>query len=175
MKNIYLFVGRSGSGKTTVAEYLENKYNFKSVSSYTTRPPRYEGEKGHLFITKEEFDKIEMVAYTLFNNYEYGVSKELINESDLYVIDIAGIKTLKDRYKDKKYISINIRCDDSFIVSNMKARGDSEEKITSRLENDKKMFEEEKEFPFNYIVYNDDTIESLGEKIYNIIQKEEQS
>ena len=59
MKNIYLIVGPSGSGKTMVANRLEEKYRLKQVLSYTERPPRFEGEGGHTFVTPEEFDKLE--------------------------------------------------------------------------------------------------------------------
>ena len=40
---LFLFVGRSASGKTTIANILEEKYGHKQVQSYCTRPPRYEG------------------------------------------------------------------------------------------------------------------------------------
>ena len=50
MKNIYLIVVCSGSGKTAITEKLEELYNLKSIQSYTTRPPRYDGETGHTFI-----------------------------------------------------------------------------------------------------------------------------
>ena len=40
---IFLIVGCSGSGKTTITEQLEQKYGLKSIQSYTTRKPRYEG------------------------------------------------------------------------------------------------------------------------------------
>lgn len=53
MKNIYLIVGPSGSGKTMVANRLEEKYRLKQVLSYTERPPRFEGEGGHTFVTPE--------------------------------------------------------------------------------------------------------------------------
>ena len=39
-KNLYLIVGASGSGKTTVANALEEKYGYKQLQSYTTRPMR---------------------------------------------------------------------------------------------------------------------------------------
>lgn len=51
MKNIYLIVGPSGSGKTMVANRLEEKYRLKQVLSYTERPPRFEGEGGHTFVS----------------------------------------------------------------------------------------------------------------------------
>ena len=55
---IICIVGRSGSGKTTAAEYLEELYGLKSIQSYTTRPKRKPNETGHTFVTEDEFDKI---------------------------------------------------------------------------------------------------------------------
>jgi len=71
---IVLLAGKSGSGKSTVAEILAKKYGMRCASSYTTRKPRFEGEPGHIFVTDEEFDRIdpgEMVAYTEFAGYRY--------------------------------------------------------------------------------------------------------
>ena len=59
MNNIYLIVGCSGSGKTTIVNSLENKYGLKSIQSYTTRPKRSDDETGHIFISDEEYDKLE--------------------------------------------------------------------------------------------------------------------
>lgn len=90
MKNIYLIVGPSGSGKTMVANRLEEKYRLKQVLSYTERPPRFEGEGGHTFVTPEEFDKLEnLCAYTVFDGHRYGVPAEMVEVSDIYVIDPA--------------------------------------------------------------------------------------
>ena len=55
-KYIYLLVGPSGSGKSSVARKITEWYGFKEVWSYTERPPRYAGEPGHIFVTPEEFD-----------------------------------------------------------------------------------------------------------------------
>lgn len=75
MKNIYLIVGPSGSGKTMVANRLEEKYRLKQVLSYTERPPRFEGEGGHTFVTPEKFDKLKnLCAYTVFDGHRYGAS-----------------------------------------------------------------------------------------------------
>ena len=69
MKNIFLIVGASGSGKTTIVEQLEQRYGLTSIQSYTTRAARYVGEKGHIFVSDEEFDKLtDLIAYTEFAN-----------------------------------------------------------------------------------------------------------
>ena len=106
-KNIYLFVAQSGCGKTTITESLENNHDLKSIQSYTTRPQRCNGETGHIFVSDEEFDKLEnLVAYTLFNNYRYATTAEQVDTHDLYVIDPKGVEYFKEHYKGEKGIKI---------------------------------------------------------------------
>lgn len=96
---IVLIVGPSGSGKSTIAEYMEKLYNLKNVVSYTTRKPRYEGEKGHVFLTEDVFKSLpDMCAYTFFNGNHYGVTADVVNRSDLYIIDPAGVDYFKEHY-----------------------------------------------------------------------------
>ena len=103
MNNIFLIVGCSGSGKTTITEQLEMKYGLKSIQSYTTRPPRYDGETGHTFISNDEFDKLtDMVAYTEFAGNRYCATSEQVENNDLYVIDPNGIDYFMKSYKGKK-------------------------------------------------------------------------
>lgn len=137
-KHIYLFVGPSGSGKTTIMKELKKLYGYIPISSYTTRPPRYEGEEGHIFVTEEEFDQLgEMAAYTKYHGYRYGVTSEIIDKSDLYVIDPEGVKYFKEHYHgNKKPIIIFINTDPSARLQRMKARGDSEADAYERLRND---------------------------------------
>lgn len=105
LKNIYLIVGPSGSGKTSIANELETTYGYKAVESYTTRPPRHPGERGHIFVSDEEFDALgPMCAYTEYNGYQYGVTADVIDSHDIYVIDPYGVKYLVEHYQGKKEI-----------------------------------------------------------------------
>ena len=133
-KPLHLFVGPSASGKTSVANELE-KYGYKQVYSYCTRKPRYEGEPGHVFISKEEFDKLEnMIAYTEYDNTFYCSTAEQLDESDIYVVDIPGVKTLIENYNAVR--KINIWYFDTDVVTRferMRSRGDSDTAIVDRI------------------------------------------
>lgn len=138
-KPLFLFVGQSGSGKTTIANILEEQYGYVQVQSYTTRPKRYEAEAGHIFISKEEFDKlVDLVAYTKYNNYEYCATSKQVDEADTYVIDVPGIETLLKKYNNKQrliciiYFSSTVKAR----IERMVDRGDSDMQIVSRLHDD---------------------------------------
>lgn len=139
-KPLFLFVGRSASGKTTIANMLERD-GYTQVNSYTTRPPRYEGETGHTFILEEEYDKLEnIVASTTYNGYRYCTTLEQIQNSDIYVIDIPGIVTLLDNY-DKINRCIYVLYFEASVynrIQRMLSRHDSDTSIVSRLLNDEK-------------------------------------
>lgn len=140
-KPLYLFVGKSSSGKTTVANRLEETYGYKQISSYTTRPPRYDGEIGHVFVNDEEFDNLgELAAYTLYNGYRYGTTFEQLNEADIYVVDIPGVETLLDKLKeDNRPITIFYFDASAYHrILRMIDRGDSDTMIISRLLQDEK-------------------------------------
>ena len=132
---LYLFVGKSASGKTTIANLLEQERNYKQVQSYTTRKPRYEGETGHIFITEEEFDNLgELAAYTFYNGNKYGTTVQQVDECNIYVIDIPGVETLLKNYKSERTIYI-IYFDVGVYtrIQRMLERGDHDGAIISRL------------------------------------------
>lgn len=138
-KPLLLFVGKSASGKTTIANKLCEQYNKKQVESYTTRQPRYENEIGHKFISKEEFKKLpELAAYTYYNGNDYGTTFEQLKECDIYVIDVPGVETLLKNY-NKINRAILIFYFDSPVptrIDRMKKRKDSDSDILSRLYHD---------------------------------------
>ena len=139
-KPLLLFVGKSSSGKTTIANILEKEHGYKQVSSYTTRSPRYENEIGHTFVSDEEFDNLgKLAAYTLYNGHKYGTTYKQIDECDIYVIDPAGVKTLLYNYNTDREIYV-IYFDSSVYtrINRMIERGDSDTKILSRLLEDEK-------------------------------------
>ena len=137
---LFLFVGKSASGKSTIANIMESLYGFKQVWSYTTRLPRYENEKYHVFITDEEFDNLgELVAYTEYNGHRYGTTAEQLDQCNIYVIDIPGIKTLLEKYHtDRKIVVLYFNSTICTRINRMIDRGDSDMAIISRLLQDEK-------------------------------------
>lgn len=172
-KVLTLLVGESGSGKTVVADFLKNTFGMRVLQSYTTRPPRYKGEDGHIFISEEEFGALEdKVAYTEFDGYKYCATKTQIEESDIYIVDPDGIETLK-KYKeenglDKELLTIMIYASPYLRAARMEARGDDDKMIANRIENDVKKFEN---ITYDFALINglNGPIEKVGLQIYSII------
>lgn len=142
MKNIYCVVGPSGSGKTTLANALTEKYGYKVIESYTTRPPRYDGEKGHIFVSPEEFAALgDKYAYNVYDGYEYGITADLIKKNDLYVVEPSGVEDLLKRYRGEKGVKVlALTPGPEVLVERMRNRGDSDEKIIHRLAIDAETF-----------------------------------
>ena len=139
-----LFVGRSGSGKSTVADILAEQ-GLRVLSSYTTRKPRSPEEKGHIFIDNEDFNNLsDICAYTEFDGYRYCATNEQIENSDIYIIDIAGVNYFKAAYTGEKDIVVMyFGITPSIAFGRMLDRGDTVMKAAERLEHDNIAFSNE--------------------------------
>lgn len=135
-KPLLLFVGKSASGKTTIANMLEERLGMSQVQSYTTREPRFKGETGHIFVSKDDFPGNDnIVAYTKYNDNEYWTTPRQLEEADIYVIDVDGVKTLLQN-KDKVNRDIHIIYFESNVatrIRRMSKRGSSDNQIIKRL------------------------------------------
>lgn len=185
-KPLFLFIGKSASGKTTIANMLEKREGMKQVQSYTTRPPRFEGETGHKFITDEECNELEdIIASTLYNGYWYCATLEQINEADIYVIDVTGARELLHN-SNKINRNINIIYFDVSVyerIKRMRERGGTDTQILSRLMNDERNDWYDEVCDFGKEIFNDtwweinhvynidanDDIESVYKDIYYLM------
>ena len=139
---IFLIVGPSGSGKSTICERLTKERHLTQIQSYTTRAPRYIGEKGHIFVTDEEFDKLtDLVGYTEFDGHRYAGTSAQVEENDIYLIDPAGVEYFRENYHGEKHVCVvGIWATEAVRKKRMFLRGDLEDAIVRRLEGDRATF-----------------------------------
>lgn len=111
----FLIMGRTASGKDTIARNLEQNYGLRSVISYTDRPRRDgETDETHTFISKEEMAEIydDLIAKTTINGNTYGATCEQVRNADLYVIDPKGAFEIAEAMPDTAFEILFINADD---------------------------------------------------------------
>lgn len=134
---IILLVGPSGSGKTTIAEALAARYNMRIAKSYTTRHPRYDGEESYHFVSKEQFDRLNLCDRTEFSGNLYGLPQEEIEKSDIIICDPNGVRNIRTHYSGSREIVVfYFNVSDTVCYHRMLKRGDSEADANKRIEND---------------------------------------
>lgn len=180
---LILLAGPSGCGKSTVAQLLEENYWLVSLRSFTTRPKRTPDEDTHTFLTRDEFQTLHVdgsiLASTMINGNFYGATKQMAEDSDVYVIDPYGVYSMKEEYlKERNCVYIWIECDEKTCEERMVARGTPEE-IEQRKAADLYLRESNKvllrglSIP-HYTVRNDGDPAACADEIYRIFVKETQ-
>lgn len=139
-------LGKSGCGKSTIADRLHRRFGYVQAKSYTTRPIRKEcegDELTHTFITREQITDFQddIVAYNEYNSNAYFVTRKMLEGCQIYVVDKEGLIQLYKNYHDKDILAIYIDCDSSIASRRMAERGDSDEQIMKRLQYDAVAFE----------------------------------
>ena len=83
------------------------------------------------------------VAYTKFDDFEYLATKGQVDDSDLYVVDMNGVKTFMNIYDGERvpYV-VYIKADGLDRLENMIRRGDSLTNAVRRIQHDKEAFKD---------------------------------
>lgn len=170
---IVLLMGKSGSGKTTIANVLNKKYGWTAIQSYTTRAPRCLGETGHIFVTDEEFNQLtDFVAYTEFAGNKYCATAQQVEENQIYIIDPDGCEYFLQAYKgDKLVMPIGIFCQEEKLFERMIARGDSFSNASARIEHDRKKFSKMDDMAACFIDSNSYTPKENADLIHWMVTK----
>lgn len=93
-------MGKTASGKDTLAQKLCERTGLCQVISYTTRERRANEGDTHIFISDEEYQALEdsgqIAAFTQIGPYRYCCTIEQLYENDVYVIDPIGVQHLRE-------------------------------------------------------------------------------
>lgn len=161
-----LLVGKSGSGKNTVQDYLVSKYGLKPLVSYTTRAKRYPEEDTHIFITEKKYEEIKqeekLIAYTFYNGNHYFATEKQFRESDIYIIDIEGIKYIESLKINIPYIVIYLDVPEHIRKERMSARNDNQSMIDERIRYDEIAFKDIGQYS-NHFIPNFDSEQTAEE------------
>jgi len=93
-------MGRTASGKDTLANKLCERTGLRQIISYTTRERRVNEGDTHIFISDEEYKTLEdsgrIAAFTQIGTYKYCCTIDQLYENDIYVIDPVGVLHLRE-------------------------------------------------------------------------------
>jgi guanylate kinase len=145
-RKLIMFIGESGSGKTTTAERISKDFDFEILVSTTTREKR-KGEregKDYYYVSVEEFlnrEMIESVEFPKGSGKFYGVQASEFERTEgkdmVLVVEPNGAKQIKEFIKRKKIsietIIIYMDIPKGDIRKNLVSDGISKEEIEKRL------------------------------------------
>ena len=179
-KTLYCILGRTASGKSFIANEMCERFGLSQVKSYTTRAPRKSeiesGKSDHLFITKEEMEKMrdDMAAYTKIGEAEYCTTFSVLERSDIYVIDPRGVKELKKKIKEKgkdyRVVEIYISAPGRLRKERYEKRGGKDFEKREEAENEQFLAYEREGKP-DIVVENTGSAEGVVEKIKREIKR----
>ena len=179
MHTLYCILGRTSSGKSSIAKEAAKKLNMTVLKSYTTRsmrPGETVDNSDHIFISPDDVEKYKpnMVAYTDRVGYCSFATKEQILNSNFYIIDPVGLYTLKLKTRDidVRLVSIYITTPYTTAEERARKRGDYDSwKQNYAAENDS-FSNFEKSHLIDYRILNDRSLKTSVEKMINIIRKD---
>lgn len=177
-------IGKSGSGKSTIAKHYYNE-GYNVIQSYTDRVKRHEDEWGHIFISTEDVEsyRSNMIAHTFYNNHHYFATRNQYKNKGIsfYVIDPYGVDNLISSVLDADLCFIYINADEAIRRERMIYRTledsntkdpfksiEENKKIEERIKYDKEAFSI---VHCNYVVDNNEKIHKTIDKINHILSK----
>lgn len=149
-KRILCIVGKTSSGKDTIANYITRNWGIPQVCSYTTRPMRDYEIDGvqHKFVSKEVMKNIldteDVIAYTINDKtgIEYCATLScLADDITIYIINPDGVAYLKEHFPEIELISLYVFLPNDLIIKRGKDRGDNLDILTKRLESETEEFD----------------------------------
>lgn len=154
-------MGRSASGKDTLVQKLCERTGLKQIISYTTRERRVNEGETHIFISDDEYQKLEesgqIAAFTQIGQYKYCCTISQLYENDVYVIDPVGVENLRKlNLPNLRLVTVFINVPDSVREERaLNKRGDDKMKWRVRNRNEAEQFRQMlRDADFDYAVSN---------------------
>lgn len=160
---VVVLVGKSGSGKDSISNYLTTYLKYNKVVNCTTRPPRINEVEGvdYYFLDDEEFEdldkKCKFIETNKYNGWSYGFLYNEIKNTDhpMVVANPMTIHKLKEAFDCK---IIYIKAQDKLRYIRQINRGDDILEIALRSERDKATFSNIEDYVDIAVENNNDSI-----------------
>lgn len=180
---ILVLMGKTASGKDSIAKELYRNYQLRKILAYTTRPPRqgeFDGVDYH-FISNSEFQKgIKYDAFVEWKSYQtvdgewfYGTARKDILKDGVLILTPQGVK---DLYQNSNQIirTVYIKASEDVLMQRLVARGDNPAEANRRLKHDNLDFDDSiiKQFVDYEILNEGRQIPEIAEEIANYWKRE---
>ncbi len=141
-KRVFVITGATGTGKTTVSDYLRDYYHMPKVITHTTRPSRKGEMNGvdYYFEDDASFDQNHYLEQVEYSGYRYGSSHEGLDrgfEANPYitiVLDTKGAITYAQELGDEAVIIFLTVSQDEDLITRMTNRGDGTTMLKRRVD-----------------------------------------
>lgn len=155
----YIIVGKSASGKTTLAQILSERGLTRNAITTTTREPR-EGEVNgvdYYFWPKYLFEESigQMVEYDQFNDWYYGVTQQEFDRTNLSILTPRGVKRYMKKFGRKNLFIIYVDTPILERYSRIIKRGDELNEAFRRFVHDEEDFRNFKSYDLRIDGSND--------------------
>jgi guanylate kinase len=169
-----LIIGKSASGKDTIARELHN-LGLEVLLSYTTRKPRKDDLEypKHIYVTDEEFEKTpknEIMAYAELYGSKYWATKDQFNKCDIYVIDPSEAVKLKENHKD--CLIVSVYANDDTIRRRFVSRKDDCEQADKKYLEDLETHKNDEEIA-DFVVDNNGSLHSALNSLIDWLSRNE--
>lgn len=183
-RKVFVLTGNTGTGKTTVANYLNEFYEMPKVITHTTRPPR-DGEVDQVdyyFENEASFGENHYLESVEYSHYRYGSSHEGLerawekNPFITIVLDTAGAITYARELPDEAVVIYLTVSESSELLTRLEKRGDDVAAVKARLASDE--YQRDTQLPTELtnvakVVVNDDwkiTKQAIDEIVKEVVQ-----
>lgn len=182
MQHLIIIAGASGTGKTTVRDYLHQEYHVQPVITHTTRLPRLHEKDGidYYFENDASMQKLHLLEKVTYNNYQYGSSLEGLQRAwqqhDIaeIVLDTAGVRTYLQKLSHRQLTFIFLTVSDQAqLQQRMLSRGDQMQQVLHRInspEYQRDLHLPTDLKPYAHVIVNDDW-QQTKQQLATIMQK----